>query len=73
MRKKIFAVLFVMTLWTSQAIAQPLAFLGEISPESQPQNYFYEEVPEIESYYEISNYRTYSVISTKKMRYDNAL
>ena len=73
MIKKLFATCVVIVSLSAQTIAQPLEFLDGLSNTSHPQNYLYDDILEVDPYYDIASYRSFTVLERKHKSYDTTL
>lgn len=73
MIKHLFTVLVVVSIFSTQAIAQPFSFLAELSTESYPQNYLYDDIVQVEPHYKLEQYTTFAVIARRYMTYNKSL
>lgn len=60
-------------LCISPAIAQPFDYLEDFINKPEPQNYFYEELPEVTPFYDTSKYRNGAIINSYIQHYTETL
>lgn len=70
---KQFITVVIVVLSLSTAIAQPMDYVSDLATTSAPQNYFYQELPEILPMYDLSQYKVWDVITSRKKIYSDTL